>query len=108
MNERINERGNRVLHRFIVGDTGRYAYDWKLTPRDGWHQFDTDQDAWYFGIWVHPGERRVVTFAEGDLYDVHCPTVESFRAELLSIEEFHGPHNGDRFTARDLDAMMGK
>ena len=28
---------------------------------------DTDQDAWYFGVWVHPITRRVVTYAEGDV-----------------------------------------
>ena len=48
-----NERGNPTLHTFIPeGD--RYQFDFNLcSGARGWTQFDTDQDAWYFGIWVH-------------------------------------------------------
>jgi hypothetical protein len=103
MGERVNERGNRVIETYLL-DTERYSFDRTLLPL-GWKWFDTDEDASYFGIWVHPTRRRIKIFAEGDVIDIHCETVESFRAELVVLEEFHGPSNGDRFTAKDLDAM---
>lgn len=88
---RINEQGNTVATRF-VGDGDRYAYDRRICRAvDGWRQYDTDQDAWYFGVWVHEGRREIVTYAEGDESRVVCPTAETFRAELASMAEFYGP-----------------
>ena len=84
----INTRGNTVYTEF-VGDSSRYPYDAKLVPM-GFQQYDTDQDAWYFGCWVHVGKREVWTYAEGDLSVVRCPTVESFKAELAHMAAFYG------------------
>lgn len=88
---RINERGNTVASQF-VGDRDRYTYDFQLcSADDGWEQYDTNQDAWYFGVWVHEGRREIVTYAEGDESRVTCPTAEAFRAELARMAEFYGP-----------------
>ncbi|GAH03633.1 unnamed protein product [marine sediment metagenome] len=86
----VNQRGNTVERSFR--DTERYQFDFKLcTSKKGWKQFDTSQDAWYFGVWVHPGKREIVTYAEGDITVVKCPTEESYHAELKSMAEFYGP-----------------
>ena len=85
----VNERGNTVLREFAPGD--RYLYDFKLcTPGKGWMQYDTDQDAWYFGVWVNKGKREILTYAEGDLSLVTCPSVESFNAEIAHMNAFYG------------------
>ena len=32
----------------------RYYYDRTLLAQ-GWQQYDTEEDAWYFGVWIHTG-----------------------------------------------------
>src|SRR4051794_3689335 len=61
-------------------EDGRYIYDFTLLCPNGWKQYDTKQDAAYFGTWVHIEERKVFSYTEGDRCLVVCPTVESFRA----------------------------
>ena len=86
----VNERGNTVIRGFI-GDCERYLFDFELCkPSDGWLQFDTDQDAWYFGVWVHPERREIVTYAEGDVERVQCPDVNSYTAEIRYMCSFYG------------------
>ena len=87
----VNERGNTVKSYFTsIGS--RYVFDFKYCARDtGWKQFDTIQDASYFGIWVHEEERRIITYAEGDLTEVICLDQEGFTAEIRSMEEFYSP-----------------
>ena len=97
----INERGNTVTDEF-VGDSDRYQYDNALLPR-GFAQYDTEQDAWYFGCWVHVGKREIWTYAEGDLSVVRCPTVDSFRAELAHMAAFYGDPP-PAFVVLDVDA----
>ena len=84
-----NERGNFVHRSHLDGD--RYQFDMDFcTEAGGWKQFDTDQDAWYFGVWVHLEKRLTCTYAEGDVIVVSCPTKESLKAELENAEEFYG------------------
>ena len=87
---RINERGNNVHHLFI-GSCDRLQFDCGPCSADkGWEQYDTDQDAWYFGVWIHIEKRMTVTYAEGDLYVATCPTLESFREELKDLQRCYG------------------
>jgi hypothetical protein len=73
------------------GESSRYWYDGTgCTPSDGWHQYDTDQDAHYFGVWYHMGRRIAVTYAEGDETIVVCHTAEAWRVELKSMADFYG------------------
>jgi hypothetical protein len=89
--DRKNERGNDIYDSFIFG-TDRYIFDFDLcSHRNGWRQYDTDQDAPYFGVWVNPDRYLVVTYAEGDLSIVDCHNKEGLRAELASMAEFYGP-----------------
>ena len=90
MSKEVNERGNTVL-RSRRPNGSRYIYDFELcTPSDGWMQFDTDQDAWYFGVWVNPEKRETLTYAEGDVIRVQCPSVESYNAEIKDMCNFYG------------------
>jgi hypothetical protein len=92
VSKRINERGNAIYDSFHPVRE-RYYYDQRLVfsrRRRGWRQYDTDQDAWYFGVWVQLERRMVLVFAEGDASLIVCPTVESFRAELASMAAFYG------------------
>lgn len=99
--EYTNDRGNQVIASFCP-DRERYHYDFKTcTMADGWQQWDTVQDASYFGVWVHPILRSVVTFAEGDEFITSCATAEAFSAEIAALEAFHTAcPNPDRLTAK--------
>lgn len=104
---RLNQRGNQVHDGMAafgelvaaVGvrpnhdpfDGSRYAFDAVLTERAGWIQYDTRQDASYFGVWVNQAKRCTFTYCEGDMTFVQCPTLDSFRAELADMAEFYGP-----------------
>ena len=61
----------------------RYAFDFGLcTPRDGWAQVDTRQDAWYFGTWTNPRLRQIVSYCEGDI-TVECADDDAEYVEAL-------------------------
>lgn len=61
----------------------RYQYDLDLCPAvDGWQQFDTTSDAWYFGVWVHPTRQVIVSYQEGDEYVDVFTDREKFAAEI--------------------------
>ncbi len=88
-----NAQGNKVTREFVndSGDMSRYVFDFKIcSSAKGWEQYDTDQDFEHFGVWIHHGERSIITYAEGDLTIVQCPTAESFRAELDQMNAFYG------------------
>lgn len=55
----------------------------------GWQQYDTEEDAWYFGIWIHTEKLETFTYAEGDTSHVIAPNVEAFRAELARLYQYH-------------------
>ncbi|KKK75288.1 hypothetical protein LCGC14_2875210, partial [marine sediment metagenome] len=81
--------GCGAARRFCGGE--RYYWDFgPCGPGTTWKQYDTNQDAWYFGVWVHPEKRLVLTYAEGDLSLVECPSVETFKAELAAMEKRYG------------------
>lgn len=93
----VNDRGNTVKQwsSFTISGSGymddRLYWDWGACSREhGWFQFDTWQDASYFGFWVNPELKQTLTYCEGDLSLVECPTAESYKAELRIAEEFYG------------------
>lgn len=88
---RTNERGNQVYSAFI-GSRDRLHFDFnECKSEDGWKQYQTEQDASYFGMWIHIEKRMTVTYVEGDLIVVTCPSIETFRAEIEDAEKFYGP-----------------
>ena len=64
-----------------------FAADFKS---EGWKQYDTDQDAHYFGVWVNIDKLLTLTYAEGDWSLVVCATSETLQAELDDMAEFYG------------------
>jgi hypothetical protein len=98
----LNERGNEIerSHR----DADRYLFDFRLCKAEnGWQQFDTNQDASYFGIWKHAGRLEILTYAEGDVTRVKCPDAAHYNAEIKSMCEFYG--EGFEMIACDADAF---
>ena len=93
---------------WFTSNADRYIFDMKLClGSEGWQQYDTSQDAWYFGVWVHLEDRQVVTYAEGDLSIDTYDTAEAFRAQLKSMAEFYGDPP-PAFTALGLDGSVSQ
>lgn len=85
----VNERGNRVHTAFLPAE--RYLIDFADDfSSAGWEQFDTDQDAAYFGVWVNRRLRSTLTYAEGDWSLVECPDEAHYEAEIRDAIEFYG------------------
>ncbi|MCD6617292.1 hypothetical protein [Aeromonas veronii] len=78
--------GCRIDRRSHQAD--RYYYDRTLLAQ-GWQQYDTEEDAWYFGIWIHTEKLETFTYAEGDTSHVIAPHVEAFHAELARLYQYH-------------------
>jgi hypothetical protein len=90
MKFRKNERGNQIMD--LWRHTERYEFDFeRCTSKKGWKQYDTREDAWYFGVWVHEKRRLILTYAEGDITIVRCKTEASYHAELRHMADFYGP-----------------
>lgn len=116
MNE-TNELGSTVERNFIV-DGDRYRYDFDIcSAKKGWQQYDTKQDAWYYGVWVHREKRQILSYVEGDETVVTSPTEEIFQAELKALNAFHGSPppsaivydmEGNRTEVYDEKAMFGR
>lgn len=107
---RINRFGDRTdlndgtvrhcLHR----DAERYAIDFAEDFKaGGWKQFDTSQDAWYFGVWVNPSRLGVLTYCEGDWSFEVCPGKDQYNALIRSMCECYD----DGYVAKSIDVESG-
>lgn len=97
---RRNGRGN-VIHDAFLPDE-RYIVDFAPDFKpEGWIQFDTDQDAHYFGVWVNPSKLMTLTYAEGDWTLVVCMTAGNYNAEVQDACEFYGV--APAFTGIDVE-----
>ena len=85
------KRDVRIVRGFMLNGT-RYTFDWFLKPSDGWCQMDTDTDASYYGHWINPHKRAIISFVEGDVIVTVCATVEAFVAEVTGHADFHTKH----------------
>jgi hypothetical protein len=80
----------------------RYAVDFADDfTSEGWEQFDTDQDAHYFGVWVNKTKFLTLTYAEGDWTLVECPDAAHYNAEIEDAITFYG--EGFIAKAYDMD-----
>ena len=94
-----NVRGNQIERSFIMnGERYRWDFDEKFRAA-GWEQYDTDQDAWYFGVWINKKLLQTLTYAEGDLTLVKCPDIDHFNAEIEDANKFYG----QGFIAKTID-----
>lgn len=84
----VNGRGNLVQAGHWHAD--RYAFDFSRY-RKGWRQFDTDQDAWYYGFWTNRARLQTFSYCEGDVTLVTCPTPAHYNAEIMDACRFHAP-----------------
>ena len=83
----------KITREFCEGD--RYLYDWGPCSADkGFAQFDTDQDASYYGNWVNPFALVLFSYAEGDCATTECGSVSEFVGEVRAAVEWHGNHGG--------------
>jgi hypothetical protein len=83
-----NKRENKIYRLFMDGE--RYQVDLADDFQSGgWAQFDTDQDAPYFGVWVNKTKLQTLTYAEGDWVLVECQDAEHYDAEIASMIEFY-------------------
>lgn len=81
------------IHRGFDGDTDRYAFDFVLCSyAQGFAQFDTRQDASYFGTWISPAKRQLVNYAEGDITVTTCETDEEFVREAREFVRWNDEH----------------
>jgi len=83
MNDEITTMRDFVQH--------KERYDYDFGPMKNWVQYDTTQDASYFGVWVEPRKRLIFTFAEGDETLMECHSRRAFVAELARMAQFYGP-----------------
>ena len=93
-----NERGNLLFRSWA--STERYAVDFARDfQAERWMQYDTDQDAWYFGVWVNPQKLLTLTYADGDWTLVVCPDAAHYNAEIADANRFYG----EGFIAKSID-----
>jgi hypothetical protein len=75
----------------------RYLYDFgACSIAKGWAQFDTRQDAHYFGNWVNPAKREWFTYAEGDTTLTRCATDQEFVAYVRETFAWYEEYDGNR------------
>lgn len=83
-----NNRGNQVIR--LRAEEDRYIIDFAPDfAAEGWEQFDTSQDAHYFGVWVNYSKRMTLSYAGGDWTLVLCPTLETYLAEIKDAIRFY-------------------
>jgi hypothetical protein len=87
----ITDTETETKYHYFRFNCERYEYDFdRCPPREGWQQYDTSQDAHYFGVWVHVGRQIIVTYAEGDEYVQVYKTREAFKEALDALGKFYG------------------
>jgi len=83
--------GDNLIHRGFIMNGDRYIFDFEYcSKKTGFQQYDTTQDAWYFGTWVNIKELSTVTYAEGDVTVKLLKDVEAMKEELKRMESFYG------------------
>ena len=77
-----------------------FAEDFKS---DGWQQYDTEQDAWYFGVWVNPGRRMILSYAEGDWTLLVFEDYLAYNQQIIKMNQFY--EEGFEFKTIDSDGI---
>ena len=85
---RTDNEGNEI--REIFHSAERYLFDFNI-DYSHWIQFDTENDAWYFGVWVSKERLCVLSYVEGDISFVQCPDAEHYDAKMAKLCEFYQP-----------------
>ncbi len=53
------ENDYAMIREYFIAEGERYSFD-GVCWRQGFYQYDTPQDAWYFGLWVRPDTLEIV------------------------------------------------
>lgn len=81
--------------RTFVPEGDRYMFDFNIcTAAKGWAQFDTQQDAAYYGNWVNPTALEIMAYVEGDVIRHKCANGEEFAAEVRRMSQWHAENDG--------------
>lgn len=80
--------GHSIYH--YKWDDSRYRYDNLLKKSDWRQQYDTEQDAHYFGIRVNVKLLMVIEYAEWDLYIYMAKDCDAMKAKLEKLAEQYG------------------
>lgn len=59
------------------------------TDAKGYARILTTRDAWYYGQWLDPWRRQIVTYTEGDLEVIDCDTDRELKTQLERLADFH-------------------
>lgn len=71
-------------------DADRYLFDFKLCQyAQGWAQWNTTQDASYYGTWINPFRLAIVNYAEGDVTVTKCVSEAEFKAAARETAAWH-------------------
>lgn len=78
-------------------DADRYLFDFGACKTSkGWAQFDSRQDASYFGNWVNPTRRQWLTYCEGDVSLVTCVDDAEFIEYARKTFAWYEDRDGER------------
>lgn len=76
------------IHNFdLFGDSFNYH---SICSKKGFCTAYTAQDAPYFGLWIHPFERKIVCYCEGDINIDEAESDEEFTKEVKRVAKFYG------------------
>jgi hypothetical protein len=75
----------------------RYLYDFgACSTGNGFAQFDSRQDAEYFGNWINPTKRIWFSYTEGDTTLIRCDTDAEFVAYVRETFAWYEERDGRR------------
>jgi hypothetical protein len=84
-----------ITKRDFLPEGDRYIFDFNIcTAGKGWAQFDTQQDAAYYGNWVNPTSLEIMAYIEGDVVRHQCENGAEFAAEIRRMSAWHMENDG--------------
>ena len=94
-----------VTKRSHTSNGDRYQFDFeRCNYKQGWAQVDTASDAWYYGNWANPLERKMVSYVEGDICETSADTDEEFCHLVRECIEWHQKNE----TWKGIDGMCNE
>lgn len=71
-------------------DADRYVFDFYFASSESWQQYDTTEDAWYFGIWVNFQTMQILKYLEGDIHLSTFSCHKFFKKDIEKLNSFYG------------------
>ena len=91
--QRHMENGQAGRELWFTTNDDRYAMDFsECGYHSDWYQYDSRQDAWYFGQWVNPVKLLVLAYIEGDIHLTRCADAQDYRAEIARLDHWNQEH----------------